>query len=72
MEMINTYEWDNFEVDEAFAKLAAREFADPKNGMPEWIKNANDAYIREDNQGTRLLSIYASNSKEDGLTSVVA
>lgn len=40
------YQWDSFEVDETFAKIAAREFADLKNGIPEWIKNSNDVYIR--------------------------
>ena len=30
-----TYEWDTYEVDETFAKIAAREFADLKNGIPE-------------------------------------
>ncbi len=64
--MANNYEWDNYEVDEAFAKLAAREFADPKNGIPEWVKNSNDAYIREDRpKGRRPITIiYSPNSKE--------
>ena len=28
--MKDQYVWDEFDVDETFAKLAAREFADPK------------------------------------------
>jgi hypothetical protein len=64
--MVNNYEWDKYEVDEAFAKLAAREFADPKNGVPEWVKNSNDAYIRADrDKGQRPITvIYSPNSKD--------
>ncbi len=59
--MATIYEWDKYEVDEAFAKLAAREFADPKNGVPEWVKNANDAYVRSERpKGERcILAIYS-------------
>ena len=71
--MANNYEWDKYEVDEAFAKLAAREFADPKNGVPEWVKNSNDAYIRADkSKGQRPITmIYSPNSKDYG-TPVIA
>lgn len=64
--MVTDYEWDTYEVDEAFAKLAAREFADPKNGVPEWIKNSNDAYIREEREkGQRpIVVIYSPNAKD--------
>ncbi len=59
--MATTYEWDKYEVDEAFAKLAAREFADPKNGVPEWVKNANDAYVRAERPKEErcILAIYS-------------
>ena len=64
--MVIGYEWDNYEVDEAFAKLAAREFADPKNGIPEWVKNSNDAYIRAKRaKGERpIVVIYSADARD--------
>jgi hypothetical protein len=59
-------EWDKYDVDEAFAKLAAREFADPKNGVPEWVKNANDAYIRAKRpKGNRPITLVYSPKASD-------
>ena len=62
--MKEQYMWDEFEVDETLAKLAAREFADPKHGMPEWAKNSSDAYIRTHvSKGQRpILLFYFSGS----------
>jgi len=64
-----SYEWDTYEVDETFAKIAAREFADLKNGIPEWIKNSNDAYIRANKaKGERAIAvIYSPNTKDYGV-----
>lgn len=63
--MDNQYEWDSFDVDETFAKIAAREFADLKNGIPEWIKNSNDAYIRANRpKGERpIIVIYSATTR---------
>lgn len=60
------YEWDTYEVDETFAKIAAREFADLKNGIPEWIKNSNDAYLRANKaKGERpIIVVYSANTKD--------
>lgn len=63
------YEWDTYEVDETFAKIAAREFADLKNGIPEWIKNSNDAYIRANKaKGERpIVVVYSANTRNYGV-----
>jgi hypothetical protein len=63
------YEWDTYEVDETFAKIAAREFADLKNGIPEWIKNSNDAYVRTNRpKGERpIVVIYCATTKDYGV-----
>jgi len=60
------YEWDTYEVDETFAKIAARAFADLKNGIPEWIKNSNDAYLRANKaKGERpIIVVYSANTKD--------
>ena len=60
------YQWDTYEVDETFAKIAAREFADLKNGIPEWIKNSNDAYIRAKRpKGERpIVVVYSPTAKD--------
>lgn len=65
--MDNQYEWDSFDVDETFAKIAAREFADLKNGIPEWVKNSNDAYIRTNRmKGKRpIVVIYSATTKDN-------
>lgn len=67
--MAISYEWDTYEVDETFAKIAAREFADLKNGIPEWIKNSNDAYVRANRpKGERpIVVIYSANTKDYGV-----
>ncbi|MCJ7633416.1 hypothetical protein MUP77_13640 [Candidatus Bathyarchaeota archaeon] len=67
--MVIGYEWDTYEVDETFAKIAAREFADLKNGIPEWIKNSNDAYIRANrSKGERpIVVVYSANTKDYGV-----
>lgn len=60
------YEWDTFEVDETFAKIAAREFADLKNGIPEWLKNSNDGYIRANRaKGERpIIGVYSATTRD--------
>ncbi|MDO8716813.1 MAG: Ig-like domain-containing protein [Dehalococcoidales bacterium] len=64
--MVADYEWDNYIVDEAFAELAAREFADPKNGIPEWVKNSNDAYVRSGRQKEErcIITIYSTTTTD--------
>lgn len=42
----------DFKVDRSLIIRQSKQFFDHKKGIPEWLKNSNDSYIRFENQGT--------------------